>query len=463
MSPEARPEAVPFDPGSVAIPPTLGPGLIDPETQILLIVVPNTGDLYARIGIGLAEARARAGAVTILADGGVADPGLHETLGTGNLEGLADVFLFGASLGHVRVRPDTYHFDFVPTGAFVPDPAAVLASERWDGIAGELRHEHATLLLYVPVGTPGLPPLSRRIGRALVVGDARVAERVIGRLDPACRIVGIVEPERREDFDGNAIPAAVAGDAPADAAAATAERELSEPPLLQVEEERRRRVSPFLVVLLLIIVALAGWFLYREYVAEPAPSPESEPPVSQQPVQPVSRSRPEPVETPLPVSVAVEAHQDLATAQERVTQLERAEPGVTFLLAPLAVGGDLYYRLLAGPVGTDEAGRALMQRLVDHGHKTAPDSWAVLPTHLAFLVGEYATRDDAAARVDSLGALGIPVYVVPVRYEPGPDRYRVYGGAYTTRAEADVMKQMLENAGVDARLVERTGEPAGGA
>ncbi len=458
MSPDRRPEAVPFDPGSAEIPPTLGPGLTDPETQILLLVAPDPGDLSAGTAIALAEARGRGGALTILADGAVAEPGLHERLGLGNLEGLADVFLFGASLRHVRVRPADRHFDFVSTGAFVPDPAAVLTSDRWDGIAAELGHEGAMLLLYVPLGTPGLPPLSRRIGRALVIGGEQAVHRAVSRLDSACEIVGAVDP--------GAAPAPPPGMAAAAAAeageAVPAERELREPPLLRADEERRRTVSPFLVVLLLIVLALAGWFLYREYLAEPEPEPVSESPVSQTP-SPAPQPEPVAVETPIPVSVAVEAHQDLTTAEERVAQLEQAEPDVHFFLAPLSVGGDLYYRLLAGPVADREAGTVLMQRLVDDGHKTAVDSWAVLPTHLAFRLGEFATPEDARIHMDSLRAHEIPTYIVPVRYQDGATRYRVYGGAYTSAAEAEPMRKMLESAGVRGGLVERTGEPAGGA
>jgi hypothetical protein len=49
--------------------------------------------------------------------------------------------------------------------------------------------------------------------------------------------------------------------------------------------------------------------------------------------------------------------------------------------------------------------------------------------------------------------------VVTVRYDPGQPRYRVYGGAFETAVEAEVMKEILENADLEAQLVTRTGEP----
>jgi cell division septation protein DedD len=155
--------------------------------------------------------------------------------------------------------------------------------------------------------------------------------------------------------------------------------------------------------------------------------------------------------------VAVEAHQDLDAAKERLARLRRAEPGIRFYLAPVSVNGSLFYRVLAGPVADREAGTALMRLLVDGGHKTAFDSWAVRPTTYAFHLGEYEAEEAARARVAELEGLGIPTYVVTVRYEPGPPRHRVYGGAFENRAAASVMQGMLDDAAVDAELVERVG------
>jgi cell division septation protein DedD len=210
-------------------------------------------------------------------------------------------------------------------------------------------------------------------------------------------------------------------------------------------------------VALAVALGVGGWFLYQEYWAprpdaavagaDPAPQPTSPP------------QRGQAMEVPIPISVAVEAHQDLTSARQRIADLRRAEPNIEFYLAPVAVSGGLYYRLLAGPVADREAGTALLQRLVDAGHKTAFDTWAVRPTEFAFLLGEYDTRPEAAERVEELAEAEIPAYVVPVRYDPGQPRYRVYGGAFETAVEAEVMREMLENADLEASLVPRTGEP----
>ncbi len=453
MSPQPRPAATAFEPGSDALPAALEPAILESESPILLLVAPDTGDAVTRAAIGLAEARAKTGASTILADASAREPRLHKLLDVDNLEGLADVFLFGASLDHVRVRPPTRAFDFVPIGAFVPDPSAVLDSSRWDRIARSVEAESAKLLVFVPADSPGLGILSARVGEAVLIGDAGSVDRMAGRLDPSCAVLAVVEPSSATAPERLA---AEAGAAEAEGAVTIFDQpELSEPVVFRSDRASRRAISPILLLLLVAALLVAAWFAYREYFPPATPEPAA------QPAQETSAApvRGEPVETPIPVSVAVEAHQDLESASERIAALRRAEPGIGFFLAPVSVRGVLYYRLLAGPVASREAGERLMQRLVEGDYKTAVDTWAVRPTEQAFDLGEFDTQRQAAARVDSLGAAGIPSYIVPIRYEPGRPRYRVYGGAYESEAEALVMAEMLAAAGIEPRLVARTGEP----
>jgi hypothetical protein len=426
-------------------PPALGSALTDPDQSILLVLAAEAGESYERAAIALADGCSREGRPTVLADGAVTAPVLHELLGVENLEGLADIFLFGASLPRVARRPEGRSFEFVPAGPYAPDPAGVLDSPRWGRIAAELRAAGVLMLLYVPASTPGVGALSRRLGRAIIIGSDRDAIRAAGRLDRGCRVLATVEPER----------ATALAAAPVEAPSALGESPITEP--VVIRKETAARATPVRLALLLALaaaLAAGGWFLYRSYVAGPVDGFAAE---QESAAPPAVRG--EPVETPLPVSVAVEAHPDLPTALQRVASLQRAEPRIAFFLSPVAVSGGVYYRLLAGPVPDAATGTALLQRLVDAGHKTAFDSWAVRPTELAFHLGEFGSAEAAQRRVAELRRVEIPAYVVRIRYQPGPSRYRVYGGAFETAAEADVMRQMLEEAEVESQLVPRTGEP----
>lgn len=456
-----------FEPGSGALPPALEPAIIESDSPILLLVAPDTGDPVARAAIGLAEARGRAGLPTILADASVKEPRLHHVLDVDNLEGLADVFLFGASLDRVRTRPDTRSFDFIPIGAFVPDPSAVLESTRWDRISRSLRAEGARMLVFIPADSPGLGILSRRVGEAVLLGDARSVERSRTRLDPSCRVVAVVEPASTMAPDRLAAEAGTTADP--EATTIFDEPKLTEPVIFRADRPSRRAPSPILLLLIAAALLAAGWLGYqRLFPATPSD------PVATQPAAPPSAPRGDPVETPIPISVAVEAHQDLDSGMERVDALSRAEPEIQFFLAPVAVRGVLYYRLLAGPVADREAGERLMERLVEGGYKTAADPWAIRPTDRAFHLGEFDSEDAARQRVRALASmtvdeedeegnpverpLPIPAYIVPIAHDPGPPRYRVYGGAYESDAEAAVMADMLMEIGLDPRLISRTGE-----
>jgi hypothetical protein len=87
------------------------------------------------------------------------------------------------------------------------------------------------------------------------------------------------------------------------------------------------------------------------------------------------------------------------------------------------------------------------------------DLGATRPTTLAFEIGEFATREEAAARGQELLAQGIPTYIVEVPFTVGPSRFRLYAGAYESAAQAEVMAQLLRDAGLAPRLVERSGKP----
>ncbi|MBW3553850.1 MAG: SPOR domain-containing protein [Gemmatimonadetes bacterium] len=452
MTPEPRPAAVPFDPGSGELPPALESVLIDSASPILLLVAAEADDAAAHVAIALAEARAARGLATVLSDADFDAPRLHRLLDEPNLEGLVDVFLFGASLERVTVQPEKRRFTFAPAGAYAPDPAEVLQSPRWDRIAEEVTGDGALLLVFLPAAAPGARELSRRVGRAVVLGDDRGAERAVARLDPGCRILAAVqttvaaEPEVERTTRPDSVWQG--------GATAFHTSDLDVPVVIRTPKPRRSTAPILLAIALVLALAAGAWFGYQALFGSEAPVATAAPAQAA-----TAAERGALLETPIPYSVAVEAHQDMESATYRARLLSRAEPEISFHLAPVSVRGVLYFRLLAGPFPDRETGMAVMRRLVDAGHKTGMDDWAVRPTTHAFFLGDFDSEADARARTDALAEDGVPAYVVPLRYASGARRYRVYGGAYENQAEADVMREMLENAGEPAQLIPRIGEP----
>lgn len=511
MSAKPWPAVAPFDPASGLLPAPLETlwSRTD-EPGHLLILSPASGEWCegwaARAAIALATARAAHGVQVLLADLGLETPSLHQELGEENLEGVADIFQFGSSLRRVARLLPGHGILFLPTGAYVPDAREILADPIWAQLLAQLTAEQTCLLAFLPVGTPGAEQLARHFDAVVVLGEERendgaraiLAESEFGfelGLTPRGESDEEGEPgeasadeaelflaESTEPVAEDEVSGEVEGDADvasstdatssADAASSTDDEgaALHEPPPVPRPAKKRRGASPVLWLLLLIAVAFGGWTILDErrllpewarlsdrsgQDAEPVAEPAAEPAVkSAVPAEPS-----QPIETPLPYSVAVEAHQDYATAEERVMTLRRREPGITFYLSPTENQGVIYHRVLAGPVADTLAARMLLERLVAARHKTDLDPWNIRPTVWAYHLGDFDTREEAEARMEELRAQRIPSYVVEVEYTSGPSRYRVYIGAFEGPAPAEILAPRLKEAGLDLPLVRRYGKP----
>jgi hypothetical protein len=179
-----------------------------------------------------------------------------------------------------------------------------------------------------------------------------------------------------------------------------------------------------------------------EAVAPPAPEPT--PP-----------SRPT-AEVALPFVVAMEAHTDLAAAFRRVDALDQ-EAGLSFHIAPLEREGTLFYHVMAGPVPDSASAVALRDTLLARRLKTAATPTDVRHAPLSFVVGDYSTREAAEEAMSELRRLDVPGYMQNAEAADGAPLYRVFVGAFTAPAEADVTRQLLRGAGVRDSLVLRMG------
>jgi hypothetical protein len=222
--------------------------------------------------------------------------------------------------------------------------------------------------------------------------------------------------------------------------------------------ERGRWRWLLLALLLAVSLAAGAWHYWGQWQnARRARARAAAPPLAPRATAP----RPEPIAAidtlaaALPYVVAIEAHQDLPSAERRINALRTQLSGVGFLIAPLVREGTLYYHVAAGPAPDSASASALRDTLIAHRIKTGATTNDVRSAPLAYLIAEYATRDSADARVTQLLRLDIPTYVLAQGGEP--PRWRVYAGGYNGRAEADVMRQLLASAGVPDSLVTRTG------
>lgn len=239
----------------------------------------------------------------------------------------------------------------------------------------------------------------------------------------------------------------------------------SPPPIFRIpaaypDQKKPRRWFSWVLVLVLLLSIAAGVWYYRDYATQwisrggaQARREVSAPPSA----PPRLRETTETVGTALPYSVAIASYQVLNLAQERITELSKAEEDTPFFIGPIVVQGTLFYRVMAGPVTDSAAAAALRDTLIQKRIKTISLAGDIVSAPYAFLLGEYASRGEADARRADAMTKGIPSYIVDVRTTDGALHHKVYAGAYTGPGDAEFMRPMLEAAGFPANLVERTG------
>lgn len=459
----------PFDPESGEFAPALESIFARPPATIPAVLLLATPDARrdgwaARAAVALAGRWVRRRPAITLAALAPGAPDLADLVGADAGEGLSDIFEFGISLARATRKAEGHEFRVLSSGLYVPDTEALLTHARWHRLIGQFAEDQATLLIYVPSDSPGLDVLARRVGKAIILAAADEAATVAEALPSSCSIlIGLhrtddVPVGTEEAEETSAEPAARGGAPPVDPVAGSPVRErdaITEPGFIVRQPPARRRVSPVLWVLLVVALGLGGWVVARRYLDGAAARAESPPPTAPQ-EQAAAQPR-EPVLTPVPYSVAVEAHPDFDRALERVRSLQAAEPQIPFFLAPILYDSIIYYRVLAGLLPDTSTASVLNRRLFEAGHKTDADAWTVRPTIWAFHLDDFDSREAAEARSEALMELGIPTYVVEVPYTVGPARYRLYAGAYEGPAQGGVMTRLLEEAGVPARLVQRMG------
>lgn len=441
------PQAVPFDPEGGAV-TRIWEEILAAEggRPRAVLLVSGEAARYSgwssRAALALADALAASRRV-LLVDLHLEQPELDGLVSAGDVEGVADLILYGASLDRVALASTDHAFELVPVGGPIPDPEALLLDRSWGRLLENAERLDLTLLLYVPWRARGLDALVRRVGAAVFLGghaDARVAA---GYLPPQAAIRAVFSPASpRTSAAPTAAGDGTAGPTPAAVSAGPVPRQTGGP-----------RGWLWAVVLLVIAGAIALYMLMRPGAdREAGPASASAPPAAVPPVG-------QPTGQPLPYAVAVEAHQDLAVARERVGELGEQVLGMTFFIAPVLVDSVISYRVMAGPLADSSEAAARRDELVAAGHKTSSSDWDIRMAPLAFELGTFDEPGGADARAAELAAHDVPAYVLPVPYSNGRTRYHVYCGAYAGPAEADIMRQLLAEAGIDATLVQRIGRP----
>lgn len=315
-------------------------------------------------------------------------------------------------------------------------------------------------------------------------GDAVAGDALAGEAGPA------------EEHEPQAVPLAdeilaEAGDAPEPVS------QMGEGPPARARAAGAPRGSGrrglLLTLVVLVVAAVLGWLLGVIPTPWSAPSEDTSSTPTQESVAPLSAAEPaaggvsgtrgedsadqagagasveggvSPAETEVAVptaawAVAVEAHEDRATAWQRTAALADVVPEQLWITVPVEVDGTVYHRVLFGTAGSWPAVVELRDRVAGDLGAT-PSAWIPRPTTLAFELAETGDLQSARARADELREVGIPAYALAVARADGAELYRVYAGGFENAAEARVLQELLQEAGLaDAPLIERTGRHPG--
>jgi hypothetical protein len=137
--------------------------------------------------------------------------------------------------------------------------------------------------------------------------------------------------------------------------------------------------------------------------------------------------------TPAPYSLHVGSYRTADAARGAVRDL--GQRGTKAFLSPVVLPekGE-WVRVYVGAYGDSASARAALDELTSGG---VVEEGSVRGTPLSFLLGEYATAEEAAARISSLAERGIPAYAL------GEGPYRVWAGAFQDESESRVLASAL--------------------
>ncbi|MGH7458620.1 MAG: hypothetical protein ACREKN_05960 [Longimicrobiaceae bacterium] len=445
------PTAVSFDPEADPLPPELHDPSPERALPVLLIDASERPEWAADTAIRIASEWASAGRRVVLADLQLEEPILHQRAGEENLEGVTDIFLYGASLARSARPVREGGFFLISSGTYTSDPASIHRHPRWEKLTAGFQDANAVLLVFAP-GSADLASLSRWASATIVLGDgdsapARLPVRAV-----------LVPPGPPPDAPDAAPPLGKGVAAPAPAETPVQKAELpGEPVPTQVSARRRRkqgkkRVSPALWILLVLALLAAAAFLAWERnpqwlgVASDAPDEENRslPPAAQ-------AARGEPVGAPASYAVQLASYSTLEGALEAAAGADERLDNAIFYVSPEIVDGVLYHKLLTGLVADTVEAEELLERLV----AAEFDPPLVRAAPLGFDLGVFPSREEAFEHARFLLERDVPSYAVEVPYSGGSSGWHLYGGAYADESTAEGMRRLLEEAGLDPPLVRR--------
>jgi hypothetical protein len=168
--PSELPAPLPFEPGTSELPAAVTPDESASEPFLLLIDASGDPAWAGDAAVALAAGWARAGRRVVLADLHLEEPVLHDRVGEPNLDGVVDIFLYGASVARSARPPRGHEFFLIPAGTYTAAPDDVFGHPRWSKLIAGFREAGATMMVFMPPTAEGIRMLARWGREAVLLG-----------------------------------------------------------------------------------------------------------------------------------------------------------------------------------------------------------------------------------------------------------------------------------------------------
>lgn len=489
---------------------------VPPDARVVALVFPgHAADRAARAADAVAAGVARRREHTLLASCEAAGGSLDALLGASDSSGFAAALRGDLRLTDVAVRREDRPYVYLPAGRHPPEPNDLVTDPTFQAFVARARDRGGSLLLFLPEALISVPEVAELLDGYVALGPVRALPAgpvpALARMafepegpealdvpeapggsavgdgsealggpaaddDPEAEATAYLGPELRDAPEGEPAPAPAPAiepePSPSDAAAGGVEppegAESAGPEAApgrsgawsRHRERARIPVVRIAVGALVVALLVGGWWIFAREAAAPGPLGEETTGQAalEEPTPAEARSLLAAVDAApeLPYSVLIASYAAAQDARDRLARLRGSGDGLYFV-APTPVRGAIYHRVFAGARADPEAGRTLMQELVESGRKESASTWDVRPAGLAYRLGVYRTEESAAEATRRLEEAGVPAYVLSAGRD-GERAWQVYAGAYESEAAARPMAALLERAGRRAELVMRRGE-----
>ena len=433
------------------------------DTLSAIVVIGGDAASASLVALGAAQAQAEHRRVVIgdlVGDLAV----LEAAIPRHDPHGLSDSFTYGISLNRIGypVTPDGNLF-IMPSGSEPVATSAIIGHPRWQRLVAGFREVGALLVLVADPKAPALEQLIPVTDGALLVGDTRLEApaHVIARARPrGSARRSSVAAQAGAASSMRAPPAAVAPSTDAAVGrkvpAAGAAHQLSD-----ARASSRRTWAIIGVTLAAALVALAGMTATRVFAPRTVETASAgdlvPPPVRASTISAPAADPPPPVENPqdsaraAAYAVVVVAANTSAGANDNLRRVSDL-PAAT--VAPSIDGGVLWYKVFVGAFTGRAEAEALRDSLRGAG-RAGEIIEPIVSLPFAFLVADALPRDSVANVRARHEALGVTTY--PLVQDDGTTR--LLAGAFASPEEAMHLAPLLRTAGVQPRIVYRTGRP----